>query len=101
MLFTSNPIRSAEPTRLTHTSKAGWVGCHIQLFFLNKEHIILIKEFIGLENGGGLREHEALRGPFIIPAKSFLTNSKRDGPLIKGSRDSVTAASRKHSGSPP
>ena len=53
----------------------------------------MIKEFIGLENGGGLREQEALRGPFIIPARSFLTNLKRDGPLIKGSRASVTAAS--------
>ena len=61
----------------------------------------MIKEFISLENGGGLREHEDLRGPFIIPARNYLTCLKRDGPLIKGSRDFVTAASRKHSGSQP
>ena len=40
---------------------------------------------------GGLRKPEDLRGPFIIPARSLLTSVKRGGPLIKGSRDSVTA----------
>jgi len=30
----------------------------------------MVKEYIGLENGGGLREQEDLRGPFIIPARS-------------------------------
>jgi len=45
----------------------------------------------GLEKIGGLREVEDLRGPFIIPVRNRLKIIKRGGPLIKGSRDSVTA----------
>jgi hypothetical protein len=56
------------------------------------EILIVYCKLLGLERIGGLREPEDLRGPFIIPAMSYLTSFKRDGPLIKGSRDSVTAA---------
>jgi len=38
----------------------------LRVLFGVKKYIILIKEIIGLENGGGLREQEDLRGPFII-----------------------------------
>ena len=50
------------------------------------------KEVIGLEVIGGLRKLENLRIPFIIPAKDYFTGFDRGGPLIKGSRDSATAA---------
>ena len=50
------------------------------------------EETIGLEGFGGLRKLEDLRIPFIIPAKIYFTGFGRDGPLIKGSRDSATAA---------
>jgi len=52
---------------------------------------LLLGYYFGLERIGGLREPEDLRGSFIIPALSWLTSYKRKGPLIKGSRDSVTA----------
>ena len=41
---------------------------------------------------GGLRKLEDLRIPFIIPASFYFTGFGRGGPLIKGSRDSATAA---------
>jgi hypothetical protein len=50
-----------------------------------------VGDTFGLEKIGGLRELEDLRGPFIMPARNYLTSFKSDGPLIKGSRDSVTA----------
>ena len=46
----------------------------------------------GLEIIGGLRKLEDLRNPFIIPANIYFTGFGRGGPLIKGSRDSATAA---------
>ena len=46
----------------------------------------------GLEVIGGLRKLEDLRIPFIIPASIYFTGFDRGGPLIKGSRDSATAA---------
>ena len=45
----------------------------------------------GFEDFGGLRKLEDLRNPFIILAKNYFTGFERDGPLIKGSRDSATA----------
>jgi hypothetical protein len=45
----------------------------------------------GLEKIGGKREIEDLRGSFIIPARHLFTSIECDGPLIKDSRDSVTA----------
>jgi len=50
-----------------------------------------IGDAVGLERIGGLKESEDLRRPFIIPAMSWLAHFRRGGPLIKGSRDSVTA----------
>jgi len=50
-----------------------------------------IGDAVGLERIGGLKEPEDLRRPFIIPAMSWLAHFRRGGPLIKGSRDSVTA----------
>jgi hypothetical protein len=46
----------------------------------------------GLEKISGFRKQEYLRGPFIVPARNQLTSKQRDGPLIKGSRYSATAA---------
>jgi len=60
-----------------------------------------VGDAVGLERIGGLKEPEDLRGPFIIPAMSWLAHYRRGGPLIKGSRDSVTAVSRQLSGSQP
>ena len=50
------------------------------------------EETTGLEGFGGLRKLEDLRIPFIIPASIYFTSFDRCGPLIKGSRDSATAA---------
>jgi len=51
-----------------------------------------LKEATGLEIIGGLRKLEDLRIPFILPANFYFTDFGRGGPLIKGSRDSATAA---------
>jgi hypothetical protein len=56
------------------------------------QNLEFVKGSSGLERIGGLRELEDLRGPFIVPAMNRLAICKRGGPLIKGSRDSVTAA---------
>jgi hypothetical protein len=57
-----------------------------------KEYNFISKETNGLEVIGGLRKLEDLRKHFIIPAKIYFTGIERGGPLIKGSRDSATAA---------
>ena len=54
--------------------------------------MLLLRKLPAFEGFGGLRKLEDLRNPFIIPAKIYFIGYDRDGPLIKGSRDSATAA---------
>ena len=59
---------------------------------MNTESNFVLKKVTGLEVIGGLRKLEDLRNPFIIPASIYFTGFVSGGPLIKGSRDSATAA---------
>ena len=62
------------------------------IYKMISESKFVSEETTGLEVIGGLRKLEDLRIPFIIPASIYFTGFDCGGPLIKGSRDSATAA---------